>query len=82
MIESVLNKKVYGESYLEGDWKNIVLRHFNKIYANEMTVSELVQLLPRYGVQFKQNQKLIKYPIQELLEFIGRLSKKEIYFKD
>lgn len=81
MIDKVLAHQIRGDSYFkssEENWKNIVLRKFNAVYRNELSVFELIEILKKEGVEFTQNEKIIYYPIKELLEYISKLSKREI----
>lgn len=81
MIDKVLAHRVRGDSYFkssEENWKNIVLRKFNAVYRNELSIYELIEILKKEGVEFTQNEKIIYYPIKELLEYISKLSKREI----
>ncbi len=80
-IEKVLNHKVEGESFIDGpskEWKRIVLKHFNKIYDNQMTVSQLCSLLNDKGIRFNQSQDLVKFPIREYLLYISKVSHKKL----
>jgi hypothetical protein len=85
-IEQILNHTVQGEVYIltQGrTWKLIVLNHFNnKFQKGEMTLIELVQLLEtKYSVKYTQKHSLVKYPIEECLQYIARISNKTLELK-
>lgn len=81
-VNCILNHRVDGESFIATSgriWKAIVLRHFNQVYRGELTVDELVDILEkRYGVKYVQKRSLVKYPIQETLKYIAKISKIEL----
>lgn len=77
-IEKILNHPVQGEAYIltQGRiWKAIVLRYFNKINKGELTIDELVQQLEsRYGVKYAQKHSLVRFPVEECLRYISKIS--------
>lgn len=77
-IKQILNHRVNGEGFILTSgriWKAIVLRHFNKVYRGELTVDDLVDILEiRYGVKYAQKRTLVKYPIEETLKYIAKVS--------
>lgn len=80
MIEKILNHSVNGESYFKTPakiWKAVVLRKFNAVYKNEISVHDLIEILKKEGIEFTQNDKFIYYPVNELLVYIGKLSNKK-----
>lgn len=84
-IEMILNHTVQGKVYIlthGHTWKMIVLNHFNKIQKGEMTLMELVQILEsKYSVKYTQKHSLVRYPIEECLQFIAKISNKTLELK-
>jgi hypothetical protein len=84
-IEKIMNHTVQGEVYIltQGrTWKMIVLNHFNRIQKGEMTLMELVQILEsKYSVKYTQRHSLVRYPIEECLQYIAKISNKTLELK-
>jgi hypothetical protein len=81
MRDAVMNKRVSGENYFKSpgtDWRNSIIRHYNKVYRQEITVEQLCDLMLNEGIEVNQNKKLMQYPVTELLEFIGKMLKHDI----
>ncbi|PDM38792.1 hypothetical protein DXK91_02910 [Parageobacillus toebii] len=73
--EKILNHKVAGEMYINGNprkWKELVLYKFNAVYRNEMTLPQLLDYLKRNNITFNQSEKLVIYPIREFLLYIAK----------
>lgn len=79
MLVTILNHQVQGEAFIltEGIiWKSIVLNHFNKVKRGEITVEQLVVILEqKYNVKYTQKHSLVKYPIQEMINYIAKVTK-------
>lgn len=78
-IEKVLNHSIPGEGYIltpARTWKLIVLYYFNKVHRQELSVDNLLRLLKEHGVQFGQKDSLVRYPVQECLRYIAKISGK------
>ncbi|KZE67969.1 hypothetical protein AWM68_17505 [Fictibacillus phosphorivorans] len=82
MIEDILNHPVPGEVYIETSgriWKELVLRHFNKLERKELTLMELVKWLEtKESVKYSQKYELVKYPIIECIKYISKVTKRPI----
>lgn len=82
LLNQILNHQVQGEAFILTDaitWKGIVLKHFKKIQSGQMTVEELVvQLETKYGVKYTQKHSLVKYPIEEFLKYIAKVTKQPL----
>ncbi|MEG6533258.1 MULTISPECIES: hypothetical protein [Bacillati] len=80
LLKQILNHQVQGEAFIitEGmTWKSIVLNHFNKVQRGELTIEQLVVLLEkRYNVKYAQKHSLVRYPIQEMIDYIAKVTKK------
>ncbi|MBB3908746.1 hypothetical protein [Anoxybacteroides rupiense] len=73
--EKILNYKIAGETYINGNprkWKEIVLYKFNAVYRHEMTLPQLLDYLKKNNVTFNQSEKLVIYPIREFLLYIAK----------
>ncbi|MED4269025.1 hypothetical protein P9199_01820 [Geobacillus stearothermophilus] len=73
--EKILNHKVDGEMYINGNprkWKELVLYKFNAVYRKEMTLEQLLEYLKRNNITFNQSKKLVIYPIREFLLYIAK----------
>jgi hypothetical protein len=73
--EKILNHKVAGEMYINGNprkWKELVLYKFNAVYREEMTLQQLLEYLKRNNITFNQSEKLVIYPIREFLLYIAK----------
>lgn len=85
-VEKILNHQVKGEVYIITPgrlWKAIVLKYFNKVQRGELSVKELVKLLEtKYGVKYAQKHNLVRYPIEDCLKYIAKVSKKPIVFTE
>jgi hypothetical protein len=80
-VDSILNHYVMGEAYIltpPSEWKKIVLRYFNYIQQEKITLMELVDRLEKEGVQYNQSKNLVKYPIKECLLHIAKVANKTI----
>jgi hypothetical protein len=81
-IEKILNHTVQGEVYIRTQgrtWKMIVLNHFNKIQKGEITIMDLVHILEtKYAVIYTQKHSLVRYPIEECLNYIAKVSNKTL----
>jgi hypothetical protein len=80
-IDSILNHYVMGEAYIltpPTEWKKSVLRYFNYIQQEKITLMELVDKLEKEGVQYNQSKDLVKYPIKECLLHIAKVANKTI----
>lgn len=80
-VDEILNHYVNGEAYFIGDqrkWKEIVLNSFELIYHDKISIPQLLQKIKEQGIEFKQSQKIMSYPIKEYLQFISKKIKKDI----
>lgn len=80
-IESILNKRVEGEAFIETppyEWKLLLIRYFNRFQRKEISIDQLLIKLKDDGVVFLQKDSLVKYPVIECLKQIAKVSKKEI----
>lgn len=76
-IEKILNHSVTGEGYIltaPRIWKEIVLRNFNRVQRNELSIGEVIDLLESEGVRFNQSKALIFYPVNECLQYIATVA--------
>lgn len=81
LIEKILNHQVQGEVYILTPgriWKSLVLKEFNKVYSGELSVEELLNNLEKIGVKYNQKHSLVRYPVEDCLRYIGKLSKKPL----
>ncbi|WNS75196.1 hypothetical protein RRV45_20345 [Bacillus sp. DTU_2020_1000418_1_SI_GHA_SEK_038] len=80
-VEEILNHYVNGEAYFIGDqrkWKETVLNSFELIYHNKISIPQLLQKIKGQGIEFKQSEKIMSYPIKEYVQFISKKVKKDI----
>jgi hypothetical protein len=71
--EKILNHKVAGEMYIDGNprkWKELILYKFNAVYRKEMTLQQLLDYLKRNNITFNQSEKLVIYPIGTVKNFV------------
>lgn len=85
MTESILKRHFQGEVYILTPgkiWKTLVLRYFNKVKRGELSVEQLVILLEsKGGVRYAQKHSLVRYPIEECLSFIAKITKQTLEIK-
>ncbi|MCM3092202.1 MULTISPECIES: hypothetical protein [unclassified Cytobacillus] len=81
LVEKVLSYQYQGEVYILTHgriWKSLVLKYFKKVDSGELSIEQLLQLLEeKGGVKYGQSYKLVRYPIEECLNYIAKLSKKK-----
>ena len=82
LINRIINHQVQGEAYIITTghiWKSMVLKQFNKVQRGEMSVLDLVNWLEiKGGVKFAQKHQLVRYPVEECLKYIAKISKKNL----
>lgn len=80
LVEKVLSYQYQGEVYILTPgriWKSLVLKYFKKVDSGEISIEQLIQLLEeKGGVKYGQSYKLVRYPIEECLNYIAKLVKK------
>lgn len=85
LINSILNHPVQGEVYILTPgriWKALVLKYFNKVKRGEVSINELITILEeKGGVKYGQKHSLVRYPIEECLKYISKLSKQDLDIK-
>lgn len=85
-IEKILNHQVQGEVYIQTPgriWKALVLKNFNRFQSGELGIMELIEYLEtKGGVKFNQKPSLVKYPIEECLQYIAKIANKQLSNKD
>ncbi|MBP1931841.1 hypothetical protein [Ammoniphilus resinae] len=84
MREEVMKKRINGESFFissREEWRNAVIRHYNKVHKKEITVDQLCDLMLSEGIEINQNKKLMSYPVTELLQVIAKMLKHELVLK-
>ncbi|WP_335486414.1 hypothetical protein [Neobacillus niacini] len=80
-VEEILNHYVNGEAYFIGDqrkWKEIVLNEFELIYHNKISIPQLLHKIKGQGIEYKQPEKIMSYPIKKYIQFISKKVKKDI----
>ncbi|MCU1807106.1 hypothetical protein NVV31_17100 [Cytobacillus firmus] len=80
-VEEILNHYVSGEAYFVGDqrkWKEIVLNSFELIYHQKISITQLLQRIKGQGIEFKQSEKIMTYPVEVYVQFISKKVKKDI----
>ncbi|WP_449623172.1 hypothetical protein [Robertmurraya sp. Marseille-Q9965] len=80
-VDEILNHYVNGEAYFIGDqrkWKEIVLNSFELIYHDKISIPQLMHKIKEQGMEFKQSEKIMSYPIKEYIQFISKKVKKYI----
>lgn len=81
LVEKVLSHQYQGEVYmltLGRIWKSLVLKYYKKVDKGEISIEQLVLLLEKKGgVKYGQSYKLVRYPIEECLNYIDKLAKKK-----
>jgi hypothetical protein len=78
-VDEILDHYVTGEAYFIGNprrWKEIVLNSYELINANKLSVPQLLKNLQDQGIEFKQSEKIMSYPINEYMQFIRKKVKK------
>ncbi|WP_026568373.1 hypothetical protein [Bacillus sp. UNC41MFS5] len=82
-VEEILNHYVNGEAYFTGNsrkWKEIVLDSFMDIYFNKISVPQLLQKIKDNGIKFDQPEKIMSFPINEYIQYVGKKIKKDVRF--
>lgn len=82
-IDEILNYYVNGEAYFTGNprqWKEIVLNSYELLYHNKISISQLLQIIKEQGIEFKQTDKTMTYPINDYIQFVSKKIKREIKF--
>jgi hypothetical protein len=80
-VNEILNHYVNGEAYFTGDprrWKEIVLNSLELIYYNKITIKQLLKKIKGQGIEFKQSERIMSYPIEEYIQFISKKVKRDI----
>jgi hypothetical protein len=79
--ERILSRKIAGETYIDGNprqWKEFVLYRFNAVARQELDLPKLMEELKQNGFTFNQHDALVKYPIKEFLQLVGKEVGREI----
>lgn len=80
----LLSQPIKGELYIDGDkraWRIIILKWINENQSGDSLVVSLEKVIGHMkssGISFNQNDKLVKYPIKDFLEFYGKTVKAEL----
>ncbi|UAL49826.1 hypothetical protein K7887_22160 (plasmid) [Sutcliffiella horikoshii] len=77
-IERIINHTYVGEGYINGSqkvWKKVVLYHFNQVARKQISITALIERLKEVGITFNQDEKLVRYPVIDCLEYIAKISK-------
>ncbi|WP_157076724.1 hypothetical protein [Sutcliffiella cohnii] len=81
----LLSQPIKGELYIDGDkraWRIIILKWINENQSSDSLVVSLDKVIGHMkssGISFNQkNDKLVKYPIKEFLEFYRKTIKAEL----
>lgn len=81
-VEKILNHQVQGEVYIQTPgriWKALVLKNFNKFQSGELGIMELIEYLEtKGGVKFNQKHSIVRYPIEECLQYIAKIANKPL----
>jgi hypothetical protein len=80
-LDEILNHYVNGEAYFTGEsrkWKEVVLNSYELIHTGRISIPQLLQKIQDQGIECKQPEKIMAYPIREYLEFIGKKVKKDV----
>lgn len=81
LVEKVLSHQYQGEVYILTPgriWKSLLLKYYKKVDKREISIEQLVLLLEeKGGVKYGQSYKLVRYPIEECLNYIDKLAKKK-----
>jgi hypothetical protein len=76
-LSSSSGRSIY--PYTKSNWNALVLRYFNKVKRGELSIVELVTLLEtKGGVKYQQKHSLVRYPIEELIHYIAKLSNQNL----
>ncbi|WP_144555439.1 hypothetical protein [Bacillus sp. X1(2014)] len=80
-VEEILNHYVNGEAYFTGNsrkWKEIVLNIYWEIYTNKISVPQILQKIKDNGIKFDQPEKIMAFPLNEYIQYIGKKIKKDV----
>lgn len=75
ILEILVSKPVSGDLYINGDqeiWRRLVLKWIKENQVeNSINVQlpKLIEYMKNAGITFNQNDKIVKFPIKEFLEF-------------
>lgn len=75
---------IKGELYIDGDkksWRIVILKWIRKNQSDDSLVVSLQNIIGHMkstGITFNQNDKFVKYPIKEFLEFYEKTIKSEL----
>ncbi|KAB7671677.1 cell envelope integrity protein TolA [Bacillus sp. B1-b2] len=81
MLDELLNHYVNGEGYFINGrmkWKEIVLHSFDILYEGKLTTLQLLEMMKIEGIKFEQSDKVMLYPVNEYVRYIGRKLKREV----
>jgi hypothetical protein len=82
--ELLLSQPIKGELYIDGDkrtWRNVILNWINENQLGEslvVPIQNVIDYMKSSGITFNQNEKLVKYPIKDFLDFYEKTIKVEL----
>ncbi|XKH50487.1 hypothetical protein LG275_12935 [Chryseomicrobium palamuruense] len=80
----LLSQPITGELYIGGDtqyWRKVILKWINENQSGDtlvVSLQKIIGYMKSSGVSFTQNDKLVKYPIKDFLEFYQKTIKVEL----
>jgi hypothetical protein len=82
--ELLLSQPIKGELYIDGDkrtWRIVILNWLNENQLGEslvVSIRNVIDYMKSSGSTFNQNEKLVKYPIKDFLDFYEKTVKVEL----